>query len=207
MKSRFGVPGFIRHVADVGYDVLGLDLSASMIALARQRVPTGTFRVESLLTAEIPPSVAVTAIGECFNYLFDRRHSKKAIAKTFQRIHDALSPGGIFLLDVGEPGRAPGGSYKVHREGEDCAVLVSAEEDRRRLLTRRITTLRKVGALYRRGEEVHRRRLFPREEIVDALRHVGFRVSVLSAYGRLPFAPGHAGFLACKGSRPRSTRY
>jgi hypothetical protein len=34
-------------------------------------VPEGSFRCESLLTAELPPSIAVVAVGECFNYRFD----------------------------------------------------------------------------------------------------------------------------------------
>src|SRR5688572_7386388 len=54
-----------------GFDVLGIDLSAAFVELARRRVPGGRFRVESLLTAELPPCVAVAAVGECVNYLFD----------------------------------------------------------------------------------------------------------------------------------------
>src|SRR5262245_33072496 len=51
-------------MAAVGFDVLGIDISEEMIALARERVPRGRFRRESLLTAEIPPCVAVAAVGE-----------------------------------------------------------------------------------------------------------------------------------------------
>src|SRR5271169_3577488 len=48
-----------RAVCDAGYDVLGIDISEAMAALARNRVPHGQFRVESLLTAQLPPCVAV----------------------------------------------------------------------------------------------------------------------------------------------------
>ena len=42
-------------------------------------------------------------------------------------------------------------------------MLVTSEEDRRhRLLTRRITSFRRVGDLYRRDQEVHRQRLLDR---------------------------------------------
>ena len=37
-----------QAMAEAGYDVLGIDISPAMIALARERVPTGTFRVGSL---------------------------------------------------------------------------------------------------------------------------------------------------------------
>ena len=44
-------------------------------------------------------------------------------------------------------------------------MLVTNEEDRRhRFLTRRITSFRRVGDLYRRDQEVHRQRLIARSE-------------------------------------------
>src|SRR5262245_36113658 len=50
-----------------GFEVLGIDLSAALIELARKRVPSGMFRVESLLTAQLPPCIAVAAVGQCVN--------------------------------------------------------------------------------------------------------------------------------------------
>jgi SAM-dependent methyltransferase len=187
-------------VSVAGYDILGIDISAAMIAQARRRVPGGRFRVGSLLTAELPPCVAVAAVGECVNYLFDPGHSKRAVVRLFRRAHGALPVGGPFLFDAAGPGRVPGpGPHRVWREEDDWAVLVDVEEDRRRrLLTRRITSFRKAGELYRRNHEVHRLRLFPPSELAGALRAIGFRVRVLAGYGPLRFAPGHAGFLARK---------
>jgi SAM-dependent methyltransferase len=189
-----------RAIYQAGYDVLGIDISEAMIALARQRVPRGEFRVESLLKAELPPSVAVTAVGEAINYLFDPENTRSSLAKLLLRIHDALRTGGVFLFDVAEPGRVPGtGIARTYFEGNDWAVLVSSEEDRRRrFLTRRITSFRQVGELYRRDEEVHCQRLLPRSELAAHLRSVGFRVRVLRGYGKLRFGNGHVGLLARK---------
>jgi SAM-dependent methyltransferase len=189
-----------QALSSAGYDVLGIDQSAPFITQARQRVPTAQFRLESLLTAVLPPCVAVTSIGECFNYLFDSSNTQQALLSLFRRIHDALRPGGILVFDVAEPGRVPGpGPYRVHVEGPDWAVLVVAEEDNReRLLTRRITTFRRVGELYRRGHEIHCLRLLPHLDIAQDLRASGFGVQTLAGYGELPFAPGHVGFLASR---------
>ena len=91
--------GILSHtMSRAGYDVLGIDISASMIALARQRVPQGQFRVDSLLTAEFPRSVAIAAVGECINYLFDAGNTRARLARLFRRIHESLTPGGVFLL-------------------------------------------------------------------------------------------------------------
>ncbi len=182
-----------------GFDVLGIDLSAAFIALARKRVPKGQFRVESLLTTELPRCIAVAAVGECFNYLFDDWHSLTAIRQVLGRAFKALAPGGLLVLDVAEPGRVPGGTSKTYTEGDGWAVLVTAEEDQRQgMLTRRITSFRKVGELYRRDQEVHRLRLLPRSQLVSWLQEIGFQVQTLDAYGPVPFAPGHVGLLARK---------
>jgi SAM-dependent methyltransferase len=189
-----------EQVVHAGYGVLGIDLSPPMTALARIRVPTGQFQVGSVLDATLPPCVAIAAIGECFNYLFDRRHSKASLRGLFQRAFRALAPKGLFIFDVAEPGRVPGGGTRqAFFEAEDWAVLVLNQEDeRRRLLTRSITSFRRVGTLFRRDHEVHQQRLLVRSEVAADLRRVGFRVRILRRYGPLEFAAGHVGFLAAK---------
>lgn len=182
-----------------GFDVLGIDVSAALVALARRRVPKGLFRVESLLTAELPRCVAVAAVGECFNYLFDERHSPEGVRQVLDRIFAALQPGGLLVFDVAEPGRVPEGAPKTHAEGEDWAVLVNREEDPGEgLLTRHITSFRRIGELYRRSHEVHRLRLLPRAQVLSWLREIGFEAQTLDAYASMPFDPGLVGFLARK---------
>jgi hypothetical protein len=144
--------------------------------------------------------VAVAAIGECLNYLFDSGQSRTKLQALFRRIHQALAPAGIFLGDMAEPGRVPGGgAQKSFWEGNDWVVLVtSQEDDRRKLLTREITSFRRVGDLYRRDHEMHHQRLLPRRELANDLRTTGFRVRMLTGYGSLRFGAGHTGFLARK---------
>ncbi len=187
-------------LSGAGYEVLGIDQSPALLALARQRAPQAQFQQASLWAVDIPPCQAITAIGECFNYLFDTASGEQPLQSLFRRIYAALSPGAFLIFDVAEPGRVPPpGILKNHTEGQDWAVLVSAEEDSgRRLLTRRITSFRRVGDLYRRDYEVHHLRLFPRSEVVRYLENAGFDVEGLAGYGELRFAHRHAGFLASK---------
>ncbi|MFO0949732.1 MAG: class I SAM-dependent methyltransferase [Isosphaeraceae bacterium] len=187
-------------MSSAGYDVLGIDISAAMVAMARVRVPNGEFREGSLLAADLPPCVAVAAVGECFNYLFDSGNTEPRLRELFGRVHGALIKGGVLIFDVAEPGRVPGtGPRRTFTEGDGWAVLVTAEEDREHgLLTRRITSFRRVGELYRRDEETHRLRLIRRSELAREVRGTGFRVRILSGYGPSRFAPGHVGFLAGK---------
>ena len=112
--------------------VWGFDISEAMIALARRRVPRGEFRVESLLSAKLP-RLRGRRGGRRMPQLSVRsgQHQARKLAKLFRRIHAALVPGGVFILDVAEPGRVPGpGPRRTYLEGNDWAVLVTSEEDR-----------------------------------------------------------------------------
>jgi SAM-dependent methyltransferase len=190
-----------RALTDAGYEVLGIDVSAAMLRRARRNAPRARWRRASLFRAALPPCGAVTAIGECVSYAFDRAAGPSALERLFRRVHAALAPGGVFVFDVLEPGQlAPGAVRHVHREGDDWATLVDATEDpRRRVLTRRITSFRRVGARWRRGREIHRVRLYERTTLRRALARTGFAVRELRAYGRrCTFAPRHVAFVARK---------
>jgi SAM-dependent methyltransferase len=186
-------------MVESGYEALGIDIAPAMVELSRAKVPGATFRVGSIWDADpLPECVAVAAIGECVNYLFDPRCTARALPGLLRRVARALAPGGLFLFDAAGPGRVPGGGpTKGHWQGDGWAVLTTAEEDARRgLVTRRIVTFRRNGDLYRRDEEVHRLRLRRRADVLAQLRAAGYRARTLRAYGEQPLPPGMVGYLA-----------
>ncbi|MGE5342595.1 MAG: class I SAM-dependent methyltransferase [Candidatus Omnitrophota bacterium] len=186
------------ELVKAGYGVVGVDLSPSMIGMAQERVPEGIFHNTSFLKFKIPPCVAVTAIGEIFNYMFDETNCKKELTRLFKRVHQALAPGGCFIFDLASPGR---GTNIPNRfwEGEDWAILVKIDENREEnILTRHITTFRKDKTLYRRDHEIHRQQLYTPSEIIDELQHAGFQVRTLRGYGQHRFPRAHVGFIARK---------
>jgi SAM-dependent methyltransferase len=189
-----------RELSERGYEVLGIDISAHMIRLAHRQAPGARFQIGSFLTAELPPCDAVTAIGECVNYAFDRGSGKKALAGFFHRVHRALRPGGVFVFDAVEPGAvAEGVPPRRFLEGPDWAILLEVREDRRRkMLTRQIVSFRRIGKLYRRSEETHSLNLYAGSELLAELSRAGFEARALGGYGRFRFQPAHVGFLARK---------
>lgn len=189
-----------QQLCAAGYDVLGIDISNALLDIARERVPQGEFRTGSFLKVQLPECIAVTAIGECFNYLFDNGNTKQELLKLFRHIYEALCPEGLLVFDVAEPGRVSGSNpLRTYTEGEDWAVLMTAEEDEQHyFLSRRITTFRKVGEFYRRDHEVHQLQLLKRAELTEQLQSISFCVRVLAGYGQLQFVPGHIGLLAQK---------
>jgi SAM-dependent methyltransferase len=177
-----------RELAKANYEVLGIDISEAMIAIARKRVPIADFRVASLFTAKIPACNAVTSISECLNYTFVSKTEN--LARLFRRIYKALTPGGVFVFDLAGPGQVKRGTTtKRFTEGDGWLVLVEKHEDEaKEVLTRRITSFRSAGAHYRRSDEVHLQRLFRFADVAKELRSAGFRVRTGRSYGqyRLP---------------------
>ncbi|MDS4070353.1 MAG: class I SAM-dependent methyltransferase [Candidatus Competibacter sp.] len=193
-----GVTSRLLH--DAGYKVIGFDLSESLILMARKRVPGAVFQLESFVTADIPSCVAVTAIGEVLNYTFDSANGTVVRAKTFERVYRALAPGGLFVFDTAGPARAPSHNpERTFSEGRDWAVMMEVEADTAsNLLTRRITTFRKQGDLYRRDFELHQLQLVDPLEVVESLQRIGFSVQTLDCYGSLTLPRGLIGFVARK---------
>lgn len=172
-----------QELTKANYDVLGVDISESLIDITRKRVANAKFLIESLFQVEIPPCNAVISIGECLNYLFDTDNSKQTLINLFYRIHKALASGGVFIFDLAEPGQVNKETAQHFTEGEDWIVLVKKQEDvKQHILTRRIITFRKIGEQYRRDDEIHHLQLYPAAEVRKQLHQVGFQVQTMDNY-------------------------
>jgi SAM-dependent methyltransferase len=189
-----------EQLIERGFDVLGIDISEAMIELARRRAPQAEFRVASLFQADIPPCRAVTSLGECISYLFDTGNHRLGLRRLFRRIYNGLAPGGLFIFDCMEPGElGRATTARSFSEGDDWMTVIEKHEDRRqKILTRRITTFRKAGDLYRRSDEVHRVRLFDRTALAAELRRLGFRVRTTRRYGSYELHKARVAFIARK---------
>jgi SAM-dependent methyltransferase len=170
-------------VTERGYELLGVEVSADLVEIARERAPA-----------------ACAAIGECFNYAFDERAGDDALPAIFERVHAALEPGGLFLFDIAEPGRERGGPRRHWSEGPGWMLCLEASENQaERMLERRITVFRELDGGYRRSDELHRLRLYDAQAVLEALASAGFDARRLAAYGSaVHFGRGHSGFLATK---------
>jgi len=165
---------------EAGYDVWGVDVSGPMLARARSRVPRATFVRGSIARVPLPNGVAATAVGEVLNYL-PRRTDVRTVLR---RVHRALQPGGVFVLDVATPGRAgPSGERTVARANDDWAVVARTRELSRGRLERTITAFTRHGRAWRRSDERHSQLLYDPGALAQQLRRVGFRVVLRRGYG------------------------
>jgi SAM-dependent methyltransferase len=187
-----------RQLVDAGYRVHGVDISPAMVALARQRVPTGDFHVGSLWSHALPRCRAITALGEVVCYLADSRASRTRLDAWLHRAFAALEPGGLLVFDVAEVG-LDRGRKPTWWEGSDWVCLIRFEYDERRdRLVRNITTFRQHGAWFRRAEEQHVLQLYHSRQVTDMLRSAGYRVRRRRTFGSFALLHGRVGFIARK---------
>jgi SAM-dependent methyltransferase len=198
MDVGCGAGPLSRALVDAGFDVTGVDTSAELLRIARANVPTAHFIHASTYDIPILDCDAVVAVGEPLTY-----HSKTAGADSlvngfFQRVADALPPGGILIFDViglGEPSLA-GRSW---HSGDDWAVLVETTENQtKRILVRNIEIFRRVRDAYRRSREVHNVRLFDISRLRNQLASYGFATETFQSYGTQQLPARRHAFIATR---------
>ena len=184
-----------------GHEVIGIDLSAEQVELARSRVPGARFEVGSFVDAELPQgALAIALIGEVLNYTFDIRNDAGRLRELFERAWKALLPGGLLVFDLAAPGRVPDPQPPAgHQEGEDWAITHAAQQiPDTPLMVRTIKTVRRTADGPRTGEEKHHLLLYPQADVEAALREAGFEVEVRDGYSAAVTIPGLPVYLARK---------
>jgi SAM-dependent methyltransferase len=186
------------HLIEAGYRVLGIDRSAAMIRLGRQRTRRTTFRVASLPVVRFPRCVAIVALNEIVNYMSDSPRRLDALARFVAHAYEALTPGGLLIFDFLASGERRTYSGKS-RSGADWAIAASAKIDRSgRVLTRELTMFRQIAGEYRKSHETHRIRIYEADRVRDVLTAAGFIVRMRRSYGRLRLLPGDFAVIAEK---------
>ncbi|WP_406355660.1 methyltransferase domain-containing protein [Streptomyces sp. NBC_01635] len=88
-------PGWVTaHLASCGLDVFGLDLSASMLAIARRENPGLRFEQGSMLEPDIPEGT-LAGIVSWYSSIHTPQDGLPALLAGFRRL---LAPGGYLLL-------------------------------------------------------------------------------------------------------------
>ena len=178
-----------RRMTEAGFDVLGVDVSAAMLEIARREAPGARFVQGSLLDAKLPPgSVAVTATGEALNYAVDARAGDEAFVELAARVAVALVPGGVLLFDVSVHGRSGPDRLRVQfhdRPGWSVGVRETEDDTS---VTRAIATFRRLeDGRYERTDERHILHLYDPAWLRSTLEAAGFDTEIREGY-----APGES---------------
>lgn len=167
------------ELAGRGYDMIGVDVSSDMLAVAMQKAQEledrrPMFLCQSMEELDLYGTVdaAVCAL-DSLNYLL----TEEAVRKTFARLRFFIRPGGLLIFDVNTEAkfRAMDGESYI-RDEEDHFCAWSAEYDEKtRICQMMMDIFDRKGALWARTCEEHLERAHSEDEIMSALAASGFR--------------------------------
>lgn len=211
--QRHGAPG-TRRVLDVGcgtgrhalelssrgFDVVGVDRSSSMLAIAQARAPSLRFLEADMTEVDVGETFDVVVIlFAALSY----QTTAEGILRALGAARRHLRPSGLLIADVwfGASSADPGTSAKTYRAGrkgdvawERFGTLTRDPLEQRVRLSYELR--RTQGGETTVARETHFMHYFSRFELEFALRNSGFRLSALTAETDLDRAPGSSDLTA-----------
>lgn len=190
-----GTGSILLPLAKQGFDCMGVDLSAEMLAEAEHKARGGGLSVrlacQDMTELELGEAFdCILSLCDSMNYLTEERQ----LAAAFARVVQHLKKDGIFLFDMNT-------EYKF-REILGQNIFASAEEDAAYIWENNYDAEEKINeyyvsffieqenGLYERIEEFHYERAYSIEEVKAALEASG--LALLSVSDGYRFAPPQA---------------
>ncbi|NLT96221.1 MAG: class I SAM-dependent methyltransferase [Clostridia bacterium] len=180
-------------LAQKGYWVTGIDISAEMLTQAEQKARAAGVNInffqqdirELVLDFQVD---IVIATFDIFNYIIE----KQELIKVFQKIHGILKDGGILIFDVNTPYKLEkvlGENVFTYNTEELVYIWESFYERKTKICEMDLTffSLDQKTGKYIRFDETHLERAYEENEIKEMLIKNGF--SVQGIYGQLSFFP------------------
>lgn len=193
-----GSGDFLKQFLNKNNKLIGVDISETMIRLARLKIPSAELKVDSIYKCKIEPSTVITAIGEVLNYR-DAAESGDEHDALFESVYSMLRPDGIFMFDVMLESDVLDRTYEKIHDTDNWTVLLDSQEDKeRKMVKRRIITFYKEGAAYIKNEEIHYLKLYSEEELKRMLHQIGFNITVMDHYNGFPLERGRKAFVCRK---------
>ena len=165
-------------LAEHGYRVIGVDLSEEMLAVADEKCShlaenRPFFVCQPMQRLRLPEQVdSVICALDSLNYVT----RPVDVQKTFRRVQEALTPGGLFLFDINTPYKLEGLAGQTFLdETEDTYCVWRTEFDpKKRLCYYGMDLFQRSGKVWERSFEEHIEYAYTAEELTDWLREAGF---------------------------------
>lgn len=172
-----GTGSLTQLLARRGYQMTGVDLSPDMLAVADQKC-------RGLGVLLLCQDMSRLALLECADAVISCLDSVNyvtrpaALKRTFQRVYQALAPGGLFLFDVKTPLALEGADGQTYLDEDDdlfCVWRGEYSPRRRRCGYGLDLFVREEDGSWSRGGEYHEEYAYTLEELEGFLREAGFR--------------------------------
>ena len=176
---------------DAGYDMIGIDLSAEMLSIAREKEKEGDesilYLLQDMREFELYGTVAaIVSVCDSLNYLTN----PDDLLKVFKLAKNYLDPGGVMIFDINTRyyySHVLGDSTVCENREEGSFIWENEWDDTNFINSSYLTIYHKIESdgeeLYERLEEEHRQRGYTSGEILHFARRAGLTpVSIYEAF-------------------------
>ena len=164
-----------RLLADAGYDMIGVDMSEDMLAIASMENPQQIlYLCQDMRELELYGTVAaVVSVCDSMNYLLE----EDDLLEVFQRVNEYLEPGGVFLFDLNTIYKYETllGETTICENRPEGSFIWENYYDAEEQINEYDLTLfiQEKENLYRKFEETHYQRGYSMEKIRTLLEEAG----------------------------------
>ena len=185
-----GTGSMTRLLSQAGYDMIGVDQSASMLQSAAEKTSGADilWLLQDMRSFELYGTVrAVVSVCDPLNYILE----EEELLQVFRLVNNYLDPGGLFLFDMNTEHKYRDilGDATFAQTGEDCAYIwenswFGEEKINQYDLTLFIRQEHADGReVYERYDELHVQRAWQAEEVRSLLEQAGMEfVQATQAY-------------------------
>lgn len=165
-------------LAQRGYELIGVDFSPEMLAVAAEKGAAVSGEKPIFLCQAMEELDLYGTVDACVCLLDSVNHMTvpEKLQEAFHRVWLFLEPGGTFIFDVHTPTHLQGLDGEMFLdETEDAYCVWRTDYDpQSRICTYAMDVFQREGTLWRREEEVHEEYAYTPEELEAGLRRVGF---------------------------------
>ena len=180
-------------LANKGYEMIGADLSADMLAVAQQKSYEAghniLFLAQDMRRLDLYGTIdAAVSVCDGLNYILQPQE----LATVFKRVRLFLNPGGVFIFDMNTEYKFKEllgtRSYEVKTKGGAAYEMDNVYDEASKINEYRVL-------FYTQGKsdhftEFHKQRAYDTNDVVNMLLDAGFsKVSVTNAYTDEPPKP------------------
>lgn len=187
-----GTGTLTRLLAERGFEMTGLDNSAEMLEIAREKEPesgnTILYLYQDMREFELYGTVrAVVSICDSINYITE----PESLVQVFRLVNNYLEKDGIFIFDLNTVYKYENllRDFVFAENREACSFIWdNLYEEETRINEYDLTLfLREEGDTYRKFEELHYQRAYTLSEIKELLERAGMKfVTAYDAFTREP---------------------
>lgn len=180
METGCGTGSLTLALAELGFEMTGIDSSAEMLSEAYVKKGPGILWVNQDVTELdlFGTYEAAVSFLDCINHILD----EGSVKEYFRLMHNYIEPEGLFVFDMNSPHkfRETYGNNVFYSVGDDFAYIWQNDYDEQTCLcTMDMTFFHKEGNAYQRFDTVNIEKSYGVDYLSGLLEKAGFRIEAL----------------------------